>query len=127
NVSGCSAGVTYVHDAMAPAAPSGLATSPASRSGASTGADVTGAAEAGSTVRFYTTAGCSGTAAASGTAADFGSAGLAVTVAANSTTTFRATATDAAGNVSGCSAGVTYVHDAVAPAAPSGLATSPAS
>ena len=48
---------------------------------------------------------------AMGTAADFASPGIAITVPDNSTTTIRATATDAAGNVSGCSpTGVIFVN-----------------
>src|SRR6266540_3730414 len=47
-----------------------------------------GTAEAGSTVRLYTSADCSGSVAASGSAADFGSPGLTVTVADDTTTNF---------------------------------------
>ena len=61
---------------------------------------ITGSAEAGSTVKLYTTSDCSGSVAASGTAAAFSSPGITVAVADDSTTTFKATATDAAGNVS---------------------------
>src|SRR5205085_1775816 len=45
----------------------------------------------------------------------------------NSSTTFYATASDAAGNVSSCSSGVAYVEDSTAPAAPSSLSATPAS
>ena len=74
---------------------------------------VKGTAEAGSTVKLYTTPDCSdATPAATGSAADFGFPGLMVTVADNSTTTFHATATDAAGNASDCSTGeITYVEE----------------
>ena len=68
----------------------------------------------------YTTVGCTGGAAATGTAAAFASPGLTVAVAGDSSTTFKATATDAAGNVSGCSSSsVTYVEDSTAPGLPS--------
>ena len=53
---------------------------------------------------------------ASGTAASFSSPGFAVAVADDSSTTFKATATDAAGNVSSCSSGTTYVEDSTQPA-----------
>src|SRR4029077_7505522 len=58
---------------------------------------------------------CTGTPAASGTAAQFHSAGLTVSVADNTTTSFRATATDPAGNTSPCSAPRSYVEDSIAP------------
>src|SRR5207247_9970027 len=55
------------------------------------------------------------------------SPGLGVSVLANTSTTFKATATDAAGNASACSSGFTYVEDQSAPAAPTGLGSTPAS
>ena len=126
NVSGCSSSsVTYVEDSTAPALPSSLASSPVGPAN-DNNPEITGSAEAGSTVRIYPTAGCTGGAAATGTAAAFASPGLTVAVADDSSTTFKATATDAAGNVSGCSSSsVTYVEDSTAPALPSALASSP--
>jgi hypothetical protein len=51
--------------------------------------------------------------------ASFNSPGLSASVADDSTTTFRATATDSAGNASACSAGsIVYVEDSTAPSAP---------
>lgn len=74
--------------------------------------EIRGQAEPGSTVRLYTTPDCSGPAAATGSADLFAAAGITVTVPDNSTTTFHATATDGAGNVSPCSpTGITYVED----------------
>ena len=55
----------------------------------------------------YLTADCSGPAAASGSAAAFATPGIAVPVPAG-TSQLRATATDANGSVSGCSAPVSY-------------------
>ncbi len=69
-----------------------------------------GSADAGTTVALYTTVSCSGSPVASGTAAAFASPGLTVSVADNSTTTFRSTATDSSGNVSGCSSGFSYTE-----------------
>src|SRR5207302_328984 len=86
---------------------------------------ISGTAEAGSTVKLYTNANCTSAVAASGTAAAFASPGLAVAVVDNSSSTFYATATDAAGNVSPCSSGVTYVEDSTAPTTPSPLAVAP--
>ena len=74
-----------------------------------------GTAEAGSTVRLYKTAGCTGAPVVSGSAAQFATPGLGVSVAGNTTTFFRATARDAAGNISPCSAARAYVEDSVAP------------
>jgi hypothetical protein len=107
NVSACSAALAYTHDAIAPAAPAGLATNPASPADNPTPA-ITGEAEAGSTVRIFTTADCTGASTAHTAAAL--AAGVSVTVPDDSTTQFSATATDAAGNGSPCSAPVTYVE-----------------
>jgi CSLREA domain-containing protein len=74
-----------------------------------------GLAEAGSIVRLYKTAGCTGPAVKAGSAATFSSPGLAVNVPDNSTTTFHATATDASNNKSACSPGFTYVEDSTPP------------
>src|SRR5207244_29794 len=88
---------------------------------------ISGSAEAGSTVKLYTNATCTSAVAGSGTAAAFGSPGLAVAVSDDTSTTFYATATDAAANVPACSSGQAYVEDSTAPAAPGSLATSPLS
>ncbi len=126
NVSACSSVLTFVEDSTAPAAPSSLGTTPTSPAN-NNAPNVTGTAEAASTVTLYATTDCSGTALATGSAATFASPGLATTVSDDSSTTFRLTATDAAGNTSACSSGITYVEDSTPPAAPSGLDSSPAS
>jgi hypothetical protein len=80
---------------------------------------VQGTAEAGSTISLYTNATCTSGVAATGSAATLASPGLAVTVADNTSTTFYATATNAAGDTSTCSSSmVTYVEDSAAPPAP---------
>jgi hypothetical protein len=126
NVSECSTtSVTYVEDSSA-AAPTFTGTNPASPA-SDANPKLLGTAEAGSTVKIYTTSDCSGTELASGPESDFSSTGIPVPVAENSTTTFYATATDAVGNVSECSTStVTYVEDSTAPAAPTIGATLPA-
>ncbi|HZB23728.1 MAG TPA: Ig-like domain-containing protein, partial [Gaiellaceae bacterium] len=126
NGSACSTGVAYVEDSSAPAAPNSLATSPASPAN-DNDPEVSGTAEAGTTVRLYTTNDCSGAPLATGSAATFNGAGVTASVADDSTSTFKATATDAAGNASACSTGVAYVEDSTAPATPSALDSSPAS
>ena len=102
-------------DTLPPAAPMITATSPASPAN-DNAPEVKGSAEAGSTVRLFETVGCTGAAAARGPAARFAGQGLTDSVPQNAVTHFRATATDAAGNVSPCSAARTYVEDSVAPA-----------
>ncbi len=72
---------------------------------------VKGNAAAGTTVKLLTTAGCTGAPVAQASTALFGTPGITVSVADNTTTSFRATATDTAGNHSGCSAPFTYVED----------------
>ncbi len=54
-------------------------------------------------MKLFTNATCTGTPTATGTAAQLASPGISASVPDNSSTTFRATATDAAGNVSACS------------------------
>ncbi len=116
NTSGCStSSLTYVNDSTAPPPVTLTSVTPDSPD-ASTTPVVRGTAEAGSTVELYTTAGCTGSPVATGTAAAFAGPGLTVTVAADSTNTFRATATDVAGNTSACStSSLTYVNDSTAP------------
>ena len=127
NQSGCSSAVAYVEDSAAPVAPSALGTTPASPAN-NNDPRITGTAEAGSTVNVYATNDCTGGSVASGTAAAFGGAGLnPADVTDNTTTSYTAKATDAAGNQSGCSSAVAYVEDSAAPSAPSALSTTPAS
>ncbi|MBI3846846.1 MAG: hypothetical protein HY292_19655 [Planctomycetes bacterium] len=127
NVSSCTATpLTYVEDSAPPAPPSLTSTAPGSPANNNT-PSVAGTAEAGSTVRLYTSAACSGAPVGTGTATG-GSFSIGVTVADDTSTTFYATATDVAGNVSTCSpTGITYVEDSSAPGAPSLTSTAPAS
>ncbi len=96
-------------DLVAPSAPQLTITDPASP-GSSGTPRIRGAAEAGSTVRLYAGAGCTGAPVATGSAAQLGSPGLAVDVAEGVTAAFSATAADAAGNTSACSAPISYTH-----------------
>jgi len=125
--SSCSStSVSYTEDSTPPAKPSVTSTNPASPAN-NNAPKVIGSAEVGSTVKLYTNGTCTSSVAATGTAAAFASPGLAVSVGDNTSTTYYATATDAAGNVSACSSGLTYVEDSIAPAAPTVSSTSPAS
>jgi hypothetical protein len=118
--------VTYVEDSTAPAAPTVDSTDPASPANEND-PKVKGSAETDSTVKLYTTDDCTGTVAASGPESDFSSTGIAAHVADDTTTTFYATATDAAGNVSPCSStSAEYVEDSKADP-PTFTAVSPAS
>ena len=96
-------------DLVAPPAPQLTSTDPASPGGVNGTPKILGTAEPGSTVRIYAGAGCTGTPVATGSAAELGSPGIAVTVA-QGTATFSATATDAAGNTSSCSAPISYTR-----------------
>jgi alpha-tubulin suppressor-like RCC1 family protein len=127
NASGCSNNMTYIHDNIAPGLPTGLASTPGSPAQSSS-PSITGSAEANSTVRLFTNPTCSTGVAGTATASGTGAFSIPVSVGAGSTTTFYATATDAANNTSLCStAFVTYVQDSVAPAVPSGMSTVPGS
>lgn len=102
-------------DVVPPAAPQLTRTDPASP-GSSGTPRILGTAEAGSTVRLYAGPGCTGRAAASGSAAELGSPGISVEVAEGVAAAFSATATDAAGNASRCSAPIPYTHLKAPPA-----------
>jgi glucose/arabinose dehydrogenase len=125
NSSACSLPISYTEDSTAPAVPSIAASSP---NGPANDNDpvLRGNADGDSTVRIYESTNCSGPIAAQGTAAEFAS-GLSLPVADDTTSSFTATATDAAGNASGCSPAHTYVEDSTAPAPPKISASDPAS
>ena len=114
NVSACAGPVTYAEDSTPPAAPALSALAPDDDNTPR----LKGTAAAGSTVRVYTDASCSGSPVATGTAAELASSGIALSVADDTTTAFYAVAVDEVGNVSACSDGVTYVEDSTPPAAP---------
>jgi hypothetical protein len=119
NTSHCSAEpLTVLHDGVAPGAPvlERLTPGPLSRSPQ---ARLEGVAEPRSTVSLYADAGCVDALPASTTADERGAFRLDVSVALNSTSTFRARSTDAAGNVSACSpVGLRFTHDDTSPPAP---------
>jgi PASTA domain len=96
-------------DVVPPSAPQLTSTDPASSAFSGT-PRIRGAAEAGSTVRVYAGAGCTGTPVATGSAAELGSPGIRVEVPTSTTATFSATATDAAANTSSCSAPISYTR-----------------
>jgi hypothetical protein len=103
-------------DTAAPSAPSVTSTNPTSPSKTSTTPTIIGSAESGSNVKLYTNGTCTSAVAGTGSESTFVSPGIGVTVTANTTTTFFATATDAAGNISACSStSVSYTHDNTAP------------
>jgi hypothetical protein len=105
---------SFTLDSRPPAAPVITATVPGSPANANA-PRVKGSATVPSTVRLYKTTGCTGVAAVVGSASKFASTGLEVPVADDTTNRLRATATDAAGNTSPCSAAQTYVEDSTAP------------
>lgn len=108
---GGSGGIWLVQkgDVTPPSAPQLTSTNPASPSSSAT-PRIRGAAETGSTVRVYAGPSCAGTPVASDSAAELASPGIRVVVAEGVTATFSATATDAAGNISACSAPISYTH-----------------
>ncbi len=96
-------------DVVPPSAPQLTGTDPASPNPSGT-PRIRGTAEAGSTVRVYASAGCTGTPVATGRAAELGSPGMRVEVGEGVTAAFSATATDAADNTSACSAPISYTR-----------------
>ncbi len=102
---------SFTVDTHAPAAPQITDSDPNSPAN-DNAPELKGSAAAGSTVKLFKTAGCTaGTLVAQGSAAAFASPGITALVADNTTTAFRARATDAAGNISACSGAFTYVED----------------
>lgn len=127
NTSGCATGPTYVHDATSPAPPALTGSTPAAPAN-DNAPTIDGTAEASAVIRLYVGTGCTGAIAAEGAATAGGAFAVTVSVPDDATRTYRATAVDAAGNVSGCSTTfVTYVEDSTAPAPPALLGTAPAS
>ncbi len=124
NTSGCSSALAYTEDSSAPGTPSLTDTDPDSPAN-DNNPEVKGSAEAGSTVKIYSSSDCTGSPLASGSAATFSGAGITTPVPSNQTTNLRASATDAAGNASGCSSALAYTHDSAAPATPSLTDTDP--
>jgi len=109
---------------LGPPAPGMTGTNPASP-GTSTEPAVLGEAEPGSAIKLYATPDCSGAPVGIGTAAEAGDPSpgafsIAVTVAAGSTTTFRATASNKSGDSSGCSKNAVSYRQESAPPPPSG-------
>jgi hypothetical protein len=108
---------------LGPPAPGLTGTNPTSP-GVSTEPAVLGEAEPGSGIKLYATPDCSGAPVGIGTAAGAGDPApgtfsITVTIAAGSTTTFRATATNGSGDSSGCStSATTYRQESAAPPPP---------
>ena len=100
-------------DTSLPQAPELTATDPASPANDNQ-PKIEGSAPAGTTVKLFASTDCSGEPISVGSAAEL-EAGIAVLVPDDSTTAVRATATTAAGNVSGCSEPISYVEDSSAP------------
>jgi len=123
HTSDCSAPITYTEDTdvIPPSPPQLTSTDPASP-GLSGTPRIFGDAEAGSTVRVYAGAPCTGSPVAIGSAAALSSPGIAVQVAEGVTAIFSATATDESDNTSTCSAPITYTH-ATAATTPGGGGT----
>jgi subtilisin family serine protease len=114
NASGCSASITYKQkdDKEPPVAPQLIATNPASPSASAT-SRILGVAEPKSTVRLYSNETCLGAPLATASAEALNSLGIPVGVPSSTTLTFWATATDAAGNISLCSAPISYTNNSL--------------
>lgn len=96
-------------DVVSPSAPQLTSTDPKSP-GSSGTPRIRGSAEAGSTVRVYAGSICTGAPVSSASAAQLSSPGITVQVEEGVTAAFSATATDAVGNTSPCSAPISYTH-----------------
>jgi hypothetical protein len=102
---------------LGPPTPSQLSTDPTSP-GSSLTPRIKGQSDPGTSIKIYATPDCSGAPIAIGTQAELGGVGIQVTVGESSTTSFRATATDINGDISPCSAPVSYVHQPASPLPP---------
>lgn len=117
NASACAElGVTYVNDSLPPLPPQPASTIPVTPASEREPLLVL-LAEPETLVRVFADPGCEGDELARGASAA-GQLGLLVPVAADRLTTLYASAEDAAGNRSACSAGLGYEHDGIAPEPP---------
>jgi alpha-tubulin suppressor-like RCC1 family protein len=118
--------LSYVEDSIEPAPPVDLACAPPSPADESRPI-LSGSAEAGATIGVFRDVPCTGSAETTVVANAVGLFSVSVQVTENSTTTFFFQARDDAGNVSACSAGLTYVEDSRVPAVPTLETTTPTS
>jgi hypothetical protein len=94
---------------LGPATPVLTGTSPPSPASSTTPA-IQGQSDPNTAIKLYTTSDCSGAPVATGSSAQLGGAGIAATVPAGSTKSFRATATDVNGDTSACSPSIDYTQ-----------------
>ena len=114
--SACSAPLTFVEDSTPPAPPALSGTEPSSPAGEEHPA-IRGTAEAGSTITIYESNQCAGEIDATGSSAALSGSGIVTSVTQDLHTQFVATATDAAGNTSGCSNELGYTEVSSPPVA----------
>ncbi len=114
--SGCVLAASITHDDVAPEPPKVVSVQMAGV--APVRVAVSGTAEAASKLRLYYKGGCQGGEYADTTVEGNGTFRVETPAAANATTVFSATTTDAAGNVSGCSQNFSFTHDDQPPAPP---------
>ncbi len=105
---------SFTIDTVPPPTPKILGSDPASPAN-DNNPKIKGQAAAGTIVKLYRTPGCTSAPVAQASTALFGAPGIKVSVADDTTASFRARAADAAGNVSGCSPALTYVEDSTSP------------
>ena len=127
NASSCSAPLAYTEDSAGPPAPTLTDTDPDSPAN-DNNPEVKGTAT-GDAVRvdLFANAGCTGSAAATGSAASFAAPGITLTVSSDATTQISARSADTVGNLSACSASLSYTEDSSAPPAPVLIGTEPGS
>jgi hypothetical protein len=113
NTDSSPASFTWTIETVAPSAPELSATNPVSPANDNT-PEILGSAPAGTTIRLYAGADCSGPPLATVPVAAL-EAGIEVTVLDDSSTDFSATATTTAGNTSACSESLAYLEDSTAP------------
>jgi hypothetical protein len=94
---------------LGPATPVLTGTNPPSPASSTTPA-IQGQSDSNTAIKLYTTSDCSGAPIATGSSVQLGGAGIAVTVSAGSTKSFRATATDLNGDTSACSPSIDYTQ-----------------
>lgn len=126
NASVCSESLVYVEDSTAPAIPGIERSTPGSPS-RETQVALSGRADAASVVRLYPNDGCRDVPHAQMTANAQDQFVFSVVMPRDSTTWWSVTSTDAAGNVSACSAAFSFVQDSTPPDPPVLLETTPAS
>ena len=118
NGSACTILLSYTHDSQAPAGPGFVAFDPVSPSNTNNTPKIDGTAPTDAASVVVASDNSCSTVVGSGSSSDFTSGVLPLTLTLNHATSIYALTQDAANNVSSCTLMASFIHDTIAPAAP---------